>query len=75
MERAALLGFFRSALQPRWPVVEREGRSAKWVKRQMKLASVVGRTVIVVISVFSSPLQASYGPFSLREFQTRAAFS
>jgi hypothetical protein len=35
----------------------------------------MGRTAIVVIAVFLSPLRASsYGPFALRDFQTRAAF-
>ena len=41
----------------------------------MKLTSVIGRTMIVVISVVLSPLHAgSYGPFTLQDFQTRAAF-
>ena len=41
----------------------------------MKLTSVIGPTAIVVISVVLSPLHAgSYGPFTLQDFQTRAAF-
>ncbi len=41
----------------------------------MKLTLIVGRTAIVVISIALSPLRAgSYGPFSLQDFQTRAAF-
>jgi len=41
----------------------------------MKLTSVIGRTVIVVISVVFSPVHAgSYGPFTLQDFQTKAAF-
>jgi len=41
----------------------------------MKLTSIMGPTAIVVISVVLSPLHAgSYGPFALRDFQTRAAF-
>jgi len=41
----------------------------------MKLTSVIGLTVIVVSSVVLNPLHAgSYGPFTLQDFQTRAAF-
>ena len=41
----------------------------------MKLNSLLGRTVIVVILVFLSPPRASsYGPFTLQDFQTKAAF-
>lgn len=41
----------------------------------MKLISILGRTVIVVISVALSPLDAtSNGPFTLRDFQTTAVF-
>ncbi len=41
----------------------------------MKLTLILGRTAIVVISIALSPLRAgSYGPFSLQDFQTRAAF-
>ena len=41
----------------------------------MKLTSLMGPTAIVVISVVLSPLHAgSYGPFTLQDFQTRAAF-
>ena len=41
----------------------------------MKLTSVMGPTAIVVISVVLSPLHAGlYGPFTLQDFQTRAAF-
>jgi len=41
----------------------------------MNLTSVMWRTVIVVISVVLRPLHAvSYGPFTLQDFQTRAAF-
>src|SRR4030095_6408408 len=41
----------------------------------MKLTSIMGPTAIVVISVVLRPLHAgSYGPFALRDFQTRAAF-
>jgi hypothetical protein len=41
----------------------------------MKLTSIMGPTAIVVISVVLSPLHAgSYGPFTLQDFQTRAAF-
>ena len=41
----------------------------------MKLTSVIGLTVIVVSSVVLNPLHAgSYGPFTLQDFQTKAAF-
>lgn len=41
----------------------------------MNLTSVMGRTGIVAILVVLSPLHAgSYGPFTLQDFQTRAAF-
>ena len=41
----------------------------------MKLTSVMGPTAMVVISVVLNPLHAdSYGPFTLQDFQTRAAF-
>jgi len=41
----------------------------------MKLTSVIGLTVIVVSSVVLNQLHAdSYGPFTLQDFQTRAAF-
>src|SRR4030095_13826051 len=41
----------------------------------MKLTSAVVRTAIVAISVVVSPLYAaSYGPFALKDFQTKAAF-
>jgi len=41
----------------------------------MKLTSLMVPTAIVVISVVLSPLHAgSYGPFTLRDFQTKAAF-
>ena len=40
-----------------------------------KLTSILARTVIAAILVVSSPLHASsYGPFTLQDFQTRAAF-
>lgn len=41
----------------------------------MNLTCVAGLTVLVVASVSLSPLEAaSYGPFKLQDFQTRAAF-
>jgi len=41
----------------------------------MKLGSLVTRTAIVVIAVFLGPLRANfYGPFTLQDFQTKAAF-
>lgn len=41
----------------------------------MKLTSITGLTVIVVILAGLSPLNAgSYGPFSIQDFQTKAAF-
>ena len=43
--------------------------------QQLKLTLILGRTAIVVISIALSPLRAgSYGPSSLQDFQTRAAF-
>ena len=42
---------------------------------RVKLTSILGRTMIVLISVALSSLNASsYGPFTLQDFQTRAAF-
>lgn len=41
----------------------------------MKFTSILVRTVIAMMLVVLSPLQASsYGPFTLQDFQTRAAF-
>jgi hypothetical protein len=41
----------------------------------MNLNSVLGRTLVVVMSVVLGPLYAvAYGPFTLQDFQTRAAF-
>ena len=41
----------------------------------MNLSCVAGLTLLVVASVSLSPLEAaSYGPFKLQDFQTRAAF-
>ena len=41
----------------------------------MKLIAIPARTVIAVLLVVSSPLHAtSYGPFTLQDFQARAAF-
>jgi hypothetical protein len=41
----------------------------------MKLVSIMARSLIIVISVVLSPLNASsYGPFTVQDFQTRAAF-
>jgi len=41
----------------------------------MKLVSIPAQTIIAVLLVFLSPLHASsYGPFTLQDFQARAAF-